>query len=364
MMYLEHMSLMNYRNIAECDLRFSPKFNCFLGDNGMGKTNLLDAIYYLSFTRSHLNPIDTQLIRYGEEFFMIQAGYMRREGKEEIFASVKRRTKKVFKRNRVAYDRMSDHIGLLPAVLVSPSDSELIEEGSEERRRFLDTVISQYDRMYINALAMYNKALAERNALLKQESEPDASMMDVYEGQMAYYGDYICRKRGEFVAGFIPEFQRFYSEISGDAENVSLNYVSHWQRGDLVQLLSECRGRDRILGYSTRGAHKDDLEMLLNGYPIKRTGSQGQCKSYIVALKFAQYVCLRRTAGVEPLLLLDDLFDKLDATRVKRIIGIVAGDEFGQVFITDTNREHTDALLAQTGAESRIFFVENGRIAQ
>lgn len=362
MMYLEHLSLINYRNIAECDLRFSPKFNCFLGNNGMGKTNLLDAVYYLSFTKSHLNPVDSQLIRYGEEFFMMQAEYVLHGGREEIFASVKRRAKKVFKRNKVSYERMSDHIGLLPAVLVSPSDSELIEEGSDGRRRFLDTVISQYDRMYINALAMYNKALAERNALLKQEAEPDAAMMDVYEGQMAYYGDYICRRRSEFVAGFIPEFQRFYTAISGGTESVELSYVSHWQRGDLAQLLAECRMRDRILGYSTRGAHKDDMEMLLDGYPIKRAGSQGQCKSYIVALKFAQYACLRRTAGVEPLLLLDDLFDKLDAVRVKRIMEIVAGEGFGQVFITDTNREHTDALLAQTGAESRIFHVENGHV--
>lgn len=361
-MYLKHLVCLNYRNLRECDLLLSPKFNCFLGTNGMGKTNVLDAIYYLSFTKSHLNAVDSQLIHHEEEFFMIQGEYELNGQEEMISAAVKRRIKKQFKRNKKDYQRMSDHIGLIPAVLISPSDQYLIDEGSDERRKFMDVVISQYDKPYLMSLMRYNQALQSRNALLKQEDMPDGSMLEIYEMQMALEAEYIYTRRREFVEGFMPVFEKFHSAIAGERESVELRYKSHSEQGDLARLLAECRVRDHAVGYTTRGSHKDDLEMLLDGYPIKRTGSQGQNKTYLVSLKLAQYVYLKRVTQTSPLLLLDDIFDRLDALRVKNIVDLVSSDEFGQVFITDTNRNHTDQLMAQVGGEVKIFNVENGKV--
>ena len=361
-MHLKHLTGLNYRNLRECDLWLSPKFNCFLGSNGMGKTNVLDAIYYLSFTKSHLNAVDSQLIHHDEEFFMLQGEYEWAGQDEVISAAVKRRVKKQFKRNKKDYQRMADHIGLIPAVLISPSDQYLIDDGSDERRRFMDMVISQYDKPYLIALMRYNQALQSRNALLKQDDMPDGAMLEIYEMQMAAEAEYIYSRRKEFIEGFTPVFERFYCAIAGECEKVALIYKSHSEQGDLAPLLAECRVRDHAIGYTTRGSHKDDLEMLLDGYPIKRTGSQGQNKTYLVALKLAQYVYLKRVTQVSPLLLLDDIFDRLDAQRVKNIVDLVASDEFGQVFITDTNRNHTDQLMAQVDSEVKIFNVEDGKV--
>ena len=363
-LYLKRISILNYRNIAECDLQFSPKINCFLGRNGMGKTNLLDAVYYLSFCKSHLNPIDAQVVMHDAEFFMLQGTFERQGSDEVISCSVKHRAKKRFKRNQKDYERLSDHIGFVPVVLVSPTDADLVNEGSECRRRFMDSTISQYDKSYLEALIRYNSALQNRNALLKAEAEPDAAMLDIYEEQMAAEAEYIFAKRTQFIADFVPIFQEFYGKIAHDGEQVGLTYESHSQRGDLRQLLREVRSRDRILGYTTRGSHKDDLVLTLADFPMKRTGSQGQVKTFVVALKLAQLVLLKRICGLTPILLFDDIFDKLDSDRMQRIIQLVASDDFGQIFITDTNSGHLDEILAQFGGEQRLFNVVNGTIVE
>ncbi|HQB69467.1 MAG TPA: DNA replication/repair protein RecF [Paludibacteraceae bacterium] len=358
-MHIDKISILNYRNITECELQFSPKINCFLGQNGMGKTNLLDAIYYLSFCKSHLNPVDTQVIKHGSDFFMLQGVYQRKEVEELISCAVKYRTKKQFKRNKKDYERLSDHIGVIPVVLISPSDLDLITDGSDERRRFLDTVISQYDKPYLSSLIRYNAALQHRNAMMKEQML-DETMLDIYEEQMAIEATYIYQKRAEFIDAFTPVFQQFYAEISAGKEQVALHYTSHLQQGDLRPLLKECRQRDHLLGYTTRGSHKDDLSMLLGEYPMKRTGSQGQNKTYLVALKLAQFVYLKQVSEQTPILLLDDIFDKLDVERVTRIVKLVSRDEFGQIFITDTNREHLDEIIMRLGGDARIFEVVDG----
>ena len=338
-MILKRISILNYKNLEQVELDFSPKMNCFIGQNGMGKTNLLDAVYYLSFCKSATNPIDSQNMMHHQDFFVIQGFYETELGDtEEIYCGMKRRQKKQFKRNKKEYTRLSDHIGFIPLVMVSPSDSELISGGSEERRRFMDVVISQYDKEYLEALIRYNKALQQRNTLLKNEQGFDEELMEVWEEMMAASGEVVYRKRCAFIEEFIPIFQTFYSQISQNKEEVDLVYESHAQQGNLVQLLKESRQRDQIMGYSLKGIHKDDLLMQLGDYPIKKEGSQGQNKTYLIALKLAQFDFLRRTGShTTPLLLLDDIFDKLDASRVEQIVKLVAGDKFGQIFITDNS---------------------------
>ena len=361
-MYLTNLSIINFKNIREAELSFSPGINCFFGKNGEGKTNLLDAIYYLSFCKSHSNPVDSQNITHDADFFVLQAHYKGKEVQEEIYCGMKRKQKKIFKRNKKEYERLSEHIGRIPLVLISPSDEELIREGSDERRRFMDMVISQYDHAYMDALMSYNKTLQQRNALLKNEAFKDESLWAMYEEMMAADAEVIFHKRAAFIEDFTPVFESFYQNISGGKECIQLNYSSHLSEGNLTTKLFNSRQRDEILGYTTVGIHKDDLIMELDGHPIKRVGSQGQNKSYLIALKLAQYDFLKKAGKSTPILLLDDLFDKLDATRVERIINLVAGKEFGQIFITDTNRENSDHLLLRTGEDYRIFQVENGQI--
>ena len=356
-MILKRISILNYKNLEQVELSFSPKLNCFFGQNGMGKTNLLDAVYFLSFCKSAGNPIDSQNICHDADFFVIQGFYEAADGTpEEIYCGMKRRQKKQFKRNKKEYTRLSDHIGFLPLVMVSPADSELIAGGSDERRRFMDVVISQYDKEYLDALIRYNKALVQRNTLLKSEQP--------VEEMMAQAGEVVFRKREAFIREFIPIFQSFYSFISQDREKVGLSYDSHARDASLLEVLKESRARDQIMGYSLRGVHKDELNMLLGDFPIKREGSQGQNKTYLVALKLAQFDFLKRTGTTVPLLLLDDIFDKLDASRVEQIIKLVAGDSFGQIFITDTNREHLDRILHKVGSDYKMFRVEQGTVAE
>lgn len=363
-MWLKRISILNYKNLEQVDLAFSRKMNCIIGRNGMGKTNLMDAVYYLSFCKSATNPIDSQNICHDQDFFVVQGFYETDDGDpEEVYCGLKRRQKKQFKRNKKEYTRLSDHIGLIPLVMVSPADSLLIAGGSEERRHFMDVVISQFDREYLDALIRYNKALLQRNTLLKAEVEPEEELMAVWEEAMAASGEVVYRKRREFIDEFIPVFQSYYSYISQGREQVSLAYESHAAEGNLLELLAASRQRDRIMGYSLKGVHKDDLIMQLGDFPIKREGSQGQNKTYLIALKLAQFEFLKRTGShTTPIVLLDDIFDKLDASRVEQIVKLVAGDSFGQIFITDTNRDHLDKILKKIEGDYKLFEVDNGMV--
>ena len=365
-MILKNISIINYKNIKGANLDLSPKINCLIGHNGMGKTNLLDAIYYLSFCRSASLPIDSQIITHDEDFFMLEGNYENDNGDvENIYCGMKRGTKKHFKRNKKEYKRLSQHIGLIPLILVSPSDVSLIEGGSEERRKLMDVVISQYDYSYIEALANYNNALKQRNALLKQETEPDPTLMELWEQQMAQNGEVLYAKRKAFINELVPVFQQIYQHISGDQEQVNLRYTSHCTRGPLLEVIQRDRFKDRAVGYSLHGVHRDDLEFLLGDYQMKREGSQGQNKTFVIALKLAQFSFLQRTSSnTTPLLLLDDIFDKLDAQRVEAIVQLVSGDNFGQIFITDTNRDHLDQILHRLKGDFKIFYVENGNIEE
>ena len=363
-MILKNISIINYKNIKSANLELSPKINCLIGHNGMGKTNFLDAIYYLTFCRSAYNPIDSQIITHDEAFFMLEGNYDNGNGDiENIYCGMKRGNKKHFKRNKKEYKRLSQHIGLIPLIFVSPSDVSLIEGGSEERRRLMDVVISQYDNSYIEALGNCNKALQQRNALLKMEAEPDPALMDLWEQQMALNGELLYRKRQAFVDELVPLFQEIYQHISGNKEKVNLRYVSHCQRGPLLEVIQKDRFKDRAVGYSLHGVHRDDLEFLLGEYAMKREGSQGQNKTFVIALKLAQFSFLQRTcSNTIPLLLLDDIFDKLDAQRVEAIVKLVSSENFGQIFITDTNRDHLDQILSNMDGDYKIFDVESGNI--
>jgi DNA replication and repair protein RecF len=365
-MWLKRISILNYKNLEQVEVAFSRKMNCIIGKNGMGKTNLLDAVYYLSFCKSATNAIDSQNILHDRDFFVVQGFYETDEGEpEEVYCGLKRRQKKQFKRNKKEYSRLSDHIGLIPLVMVSPADSWLIAGGSEERRRFIDVVISQFDREYLEALIRYNKALLQRNSLLKADVEPEEELMLVWEEMMAASGETVYAKRKAFIDEFIPVFQSYYSYISQDREQVSLSYESHAAKGNLLEQLKEVRQRDRILGYSTRGIHKDDLIMQLGDFPIKREGSQGQNKTYLIALKLAQFEFLKRTGSrTTPIVLLDDIFDKLDASRVEQIVKLVAGDSFGQIFVTDTNRDHLDKILRKIEGDYKLFEVDGGVVSE
>jgi DNA replication and repair protein RecF len=372
-MILRRLSILNYKNIREASLELSPKINCFIGHNGVGKTNVLDAVYYLSFCRSASNPIDSQVIRHEEPFCVIEGEYESDSqhpiGDNQqllISCGMKRGVKKHFKRNKKEYKRLSEHIGLIPLVVVSPSDTMLIEGSSEERRRLMDMVISQYDRSYIEALSRYNNAHQQRNTLLKQEDPaPDPMLLQIWEEQMAESGEVIYQKRNAFVQELIPLFQQFYNQISSGRETVGLNYTSHGQRGPLLEVIQRDRHKDLAVGFSLHGVHRDDLEFTLDGHLMKREGSQGQNKTYAIALKLAQFDFLKRTASqTTPLLLLDDIFDKLDAERVEQIVRLVSGDAFGQIFITDTNRDHLDQILKASALDYKIFYVDNGEITE
>ena len=381
-MILEHLSIINYKNIQEATLELSPNINCFIGHNGAGKTNVLDAVYFLSFCHSAQTTQDSLVIRHDQDFFMLEGEYQTAdlrsssarllpEGRKNpqnstftIHCGMKRGTKKVFRRDKKAYQRLSEHIGLIPIVLISPADIQLIEGSSEERRRLMDVVISQLDHPYLESLNRYNKALQQRNAMLKiEDREPDPELLSLWEEQMAREGEIIYQKRADFVEQLIPLFQQFYETISGGHEQVSLKYTSHCQRGPLLEVIQRDRFKDRAVGYSLHGIHRDDLEIMLDGHPMRREGSQGQQKTFVIALKLAQFEFLKRTnAQTTPLLLLDDIFDKLDAQRVEQIIQLVASDQFGQIFITDTNRDHIDQILSKSSFDYKLYEVNDGEI--
>ena len=365
-MKLNQLTITNYKNIREADLCFSPGVNCLVGMNGMGKTNLLDAIYYLSFCKSFNAVPDGQVITHGEDFFMLQGHYELGDMPEDIHCGYRVRSRKSFKRGGKEYQRLSDHIGLLPIVMLTPADSILLQGGSEERRKFMDMVISQFNKPYLNALIRYNQALMQRNSLLKNEPPcTDPLLYSACEEQMDFYGQQIYQARRQFVEDFTPVFQEFYSQISMDREQVSLSYTSHFEGGQsLLPLLNAVRGRDLSLGYTTRGAHKDDLVMQLGDYPMKQLGSQGQNKTFLVGLKLAQFDFLRRMGHTTPVLLLDDIFDRLDGDRVEQIIRLVASDKFGQIFITDTNREYLDRIIDHVTDDYKLFEVREGKYCE
>ncbi|MBP5337818.1 MAG: DNA replication/repair protein RecF [Prevotella sp.] len=379
-MILQQLSVVNYKNIGEATLQLSPKINCFIGHNGAGKTNVLDAIFFLSFCHSAQTTQDSLVIRHGEDFFVLEGDYLSKGESEplNVFCGMKRGTKKHFKRNKKEYKRLSEHIGLIPIVFVSPGDTLLIEGGSEERRRMMDQAVAQLDKSYIEALNRYNKALQQRNAMLRQEDqEPDPDVLALWEEQMAREGEHIFRRRTAFVEMLAPLFQQLYDTIADGHEQVTLCYTSHCQRGPLLEVIQGGRAKDRAVGYSLHGIHRDDLEIMLDGHPMRREGSQGQQKSFVIALKLALFEFLRshelkvdgmfgqrQSEAVTPLLLLDDIFDKLDANRVEQIIRLVAGDRFGQIFITDTNRDHIDQILSHGHFDYKLFHVEDGQITE
>ncbi len=360
-MKIERLSVLNFKNIAQSELVFSPKINCLFGNNGMGKTNLLDAIYYLSFCKSHTNLPDSQIILHEQDFCVLQADYLLDEKQEEIYCGIKRLHRKHFKRNKKEYDKLSDHIGLLPLVMVSPSDTDLIRGGSDERRKFVDMVISLYDKVYLQSLIAYNKALEQRNALLKS-NVGDNDLFELWDEQLVTHGHLIHAKRRQFLSEFLPVFKEFYQFICLDGESVGMEYDSQLNQADLSALLVKHRNRDQLLGYTTQGIHKDDFVFLLDRYPMKKVGSQGQNKTYLIALKLAQFDFLVRTGTTMPVLLLDDIFDKLDARRVEQIIKLVSGDTFGQIFITDTNRKYLDEILSKMNHDYMLFYVDQGAI--
>ncbi len=361
-MILNKLSVVSFKNIRAASLEFSPKINCFIGRNGMGKTNLLDAIYYLSFCKSAVNQSDSLVISHGDQYCVLEGSYADEDGSEEkIYCGFKLGQKKHFKRNGKEYRRLSQHIGLIPLILVSPQDISLIAGSGEERRRFMDIAIAQYDNEYMTALSGYNKALVQRNSLLRQEDEPDPELLSILEEQMAETGTLVFEKRCLFTQKLKPLANEVYGHITGGTEKVDLNYVSHCQRGPLLDVIRRDRAKDRIIGYSLHGIHRDDIEMTLNGYPIRREGSQGQAKTLALALRLAQFQLLESLKHrTTPLLLLDDIFDKLDSDRVEQIIDLVGGDSFGQIFITDTNRDHLDRILERVNQPHSLFYVDKG----
>ena len=359
-MILQSLNILNYRNIREASLEFSPKLNCFVGLNGQGKTNVLDAIYLLSFTKSAYTSQDSLNITHGEDMAMVQGNY----GEFTISCGLRRGVKKQFRKDKKDYPRLIDHIGLIPLVMVCPADHQLIEEGSDERRRFMDVVIGQRNRKYLDCLATYNALLKQRNALLKQyadASTPPDDLLEVLEWQMIEPAEYIFRARTEFFKEFEPYFQEVYKVISGSAEVPVLRYISQLQDRELREAYIRTRQRDLILGWTSQGPHKDDLDMRLGEWPLKQVGSQGQQRTFVLALKLAQALYLADSTGEAPILLLDDIFDRLDSERVERIVAMVQGEQFGQIFITDTDRQHLTDII-QPGPDAKIFHVENGVI--
>jgi len=365
-MYLKKLSLNNFKNHSEADLVFSEKINCFIGNNAVGKTNILDAIHYLSFCKSYFNPVDTQNIKHDSPFFTIHGTYLKNHDKSDTVSCIQHRNqRKQFKLNKNQYNRLADHIGLFPLVMVSPYDRDLINEGSDIRRKYIDSVISQFDKIYLDDLINYNKVLSQRNTLLKHFAENnyfDASSLDIWNEQLITLGTSIFIKRKEFIEKFVPIFKKYFSFISLDKEEVSISYESHLQEDDFALLLKNSLVRDKILRYTTVGIHKDDLIFHINGYPVKKFGSQGQQKSFVIAVKLAQFDYTSETKGFKPVLLFDDIFDKLDENRVKQIVKLVSENSFGQVFITDTQKERIKSIFLSLDIEHIIFEIINGDI--
>ncbi len=357
-MFLKHLSLVNYKNFASKTLEFGPVINCLVGDNGVGKTNILDAIYHLSFGKSYFNPVSTQNIKHDTDFFVVEGEFEKEERTEKIICSFKKGMKKVIKRNGKAYEKFSDHIGFLPLVIISPSDRDLIIEGSDTRRKFMDGVISQSDKEYLQTLIKYNKVLVQRNSLLKYfvaNNTFDPNTLSIYNEQLHGLGSKIHEKRISFISSFTPIFKEQYAHISEKDEQIMLSYESQLSEKGLLDLLESNIDKDRAIQYTSVGIHKDDLNFTIAGHPIKKFGSQGQQKSFLIALKLAQFHFIKEQAKTIPILLLDDIFDKLDENRVSQIVGLVDNDNFGQIFISDTHAERTENVVKSIRQSYKIF---------
>lgn len=364
-MFLRKLSLIQFKSYSQVDLEFSPRINVFTGHNGVGKTNLLDAIHYLSLCKSYFNAVDSQNIQHDKDFMVIEGWYERNGMEEHIYCGVKRNQKKQFRRNKKEYQKLSDHIGLIPLVIITPEDNSLIQEGSEERRKFLNGVISQYDRSYLEDLITYNHALMQRNHLLKtlpKKEYVDYSNIELWDEQMIPPGIRVFEKRQEFIQKLVPVFQKYYNFISLNREEVELRYHSQLTENNFRDLLRNNFEKDRFLEYTSTGIHKDDIILGLHDHPLRRIGSQGQQKTFLVALKLAQYEFIRELNGQPPILLLDDIFDKFDADRVQQIIRLVAEDHFGQIFIADTNKHRINTFLTETKSDFSFFEIENNRV--
>ncbi len=350
-MILKQLSLLNFKNFDSADFQFDKKINCFVGMNGVGKTNALDAIYYLAFGKSYFNPLSSQNIKHGEDFFVVEGLFDKDQKEEKIVCSLKKGSKKILKRNAKIYEKLSDHIGFLPLVIISPSDRDLIVEGSETRRKFIDGVIAQSDKLYLDNLISYNKIIAQRNALLKYfalNQTFNSDTLEVYNHQLSALATEIYKVRNDFVEKLAPIFQEQYRKISNEKEEVSLSYRSQLHDSSIEDLLKSNIQRDRILQYTSVGTHKDDIKFKIGNYPIKKFGSQGQQKSFLIALKLAQYAFIKERLKTNPILLLDDIFDKLDDQRVAELIKLVNMDTYGQIFISDTHRDRTEEVIKAT----------------
>ncbi|SMC71185.1 DNA replication/repair protein RecF [Moheibacter sediminis] len=357
-MHLEWLKLRNFKNFTESDWEFSPKINAFVGSNGVGKTNVLDAIHYMALTKSYLNYSDAQNINFDSDFFSLEGNFQKNENEDVIFCAVQNAKSKVLKKNSKTYDRISEHIGQYPLVMISPYDSDLIKDGSDTRRRFIDNIISQSNKEYLNNLMRYNRVVVQRNSLLKyfvQNNTFDVVSLEIYDDGLISLGNEIYKERNKFIEEFLPIFQEYYQFISQGNEKVNIVYQSQLSENSFQNLLKENLSKDRLAQYSTQGIHKDDLSFEIINYPIKKFGSQGQQKSYLIALKLAQLELMKKTLGITPLLLLDDIFDKLDETRVEQLIKLVNEERFGQIFITDTHPERTGNVVKRINSESKIF---------
>ena len=364
-MFLKSLHLVGFKNYATATLDFLPTVNCFTGFNGSGKTNLLDAINYLCVCKSFINPIDSQNIKQNDDLFVIQGTFNQGGEEEDIFCGLKRNHKKIFKRNQKEYERFAEHLGLFPVVLISPEDSVIILGGSEERRRFVDNTLSQTDKSYLDNLIAYNKVLQQRNMALKQfaaDRRFDTDLLAIYDEQMALFGEPVFTKRNEFLAAFTLLFNKHYQFICDGEETAGIEYQSHLLEGVFAQLMLDNRDKDRITQYSNIGIHKDDLLFTLNDFTVKKFGSQGQQKSFLMALKLAQFEYLYKAKKVKPLLLLDDLFDKLDDKRVQKILEMVSHNDFGQIFITHTGHAKLAEILENLKTPYKIFDVNNGTV--
>jgi DNA replication and repair protein RecF len=366
-MYLSNIFLSNFKNYQESEVIFSPKINCFYGFNGSGKTNILDSIYYLSFCKSYLNVVDRQNIRFNENYFSINGTWIKEEQPIQIQCSLKLGGKKIIKKNKKEYEKLADHIGLFPVVMISPYDRDLLSEGSELRRKWIDSIISQFDKDYLQTLQRYKKVLEQRNALLKNMFEHglfDRESIEVWNEQMVYCGNIIHEKRLKFVDEFLPVFQERYNFIGLEEEEVQIEYKSQLNEASFSELIKQYEKKDAFSQYSNCGIHKDDLVFTIKGHPIKKFGSQGQQKSFVIALRLAQYEWLKNYLNVAPVLLLDDIFDKLDKNRVTKLMELVSNNYFGQIVITDTEEDRLKELFGKLEIDKKFFKVEGGNVTE